>query len=138
MENPHIIKGKNHNDQRGELKYNNTFDANLIKRIYTISNTKANPIRGWQGHKLESRWFSCIKGNFKISLMAIDDWDKPIKNSLKQEFYITDETLDILYTPPGYVSCLEMLEEDSVLLIMSDYGLGEVIDEYRYDLEYFN
>lgn len=138
MESPLLIKGGSHLDHRGELKYNNTFDASRIKRLYTISNTQVNPGRGWQGHKIESRWFSCVKGNFKISLIAIDNWSTPSKNLYKNRFQISNDTLDVLYAPPGYISFLEMLEPDSILLVMSDYELGEEDDEYRYDLEYFN
>lgn len=56
----------------------------------------------------------------------------------KNEFKILNETFDVLQSPPGYIFRLEMLEDDSILLIMADYALGEVKDEYRYDLEYFN
>ncbi|MGK0446368.1 WxcM-like domain-containing protein [Patiriisocius sp. Uisw_017] len=138
MEKPLLIKGGSHQDHRGNLKYNNTFDASLIKRVYTISNTQDNPARGWIGHKIESRWFSCLKGSFKVSLIAIDDWETPSINLCKNEFQILNETFDVLHAPPGYIFRLEMLEDDSILLIMADYALGEVKDEYRYDLEYFN
>jgi dTDP-4-dehydrorhamnose 3,5-epimerase-like enzyme len=138
MKQPLRIEGKKHRDARGNLKYNNNFDASKVKRVYTISNTIENPTRGWQGHKIESRWFSCIKGSFKVSLIAIDDWDTPSEVLPKKEFHLSSETLDVLYTPPGYASRLEMLELDSILLAMGDYALGAADDEYKYDLEYFN
>jgi hypothetical protein len=45
--------------------------------------------------------------------------------------------MDILHVPQGYVSSIQALEESSKLLLMSDYLLGEISDEYRYDITYF-
>jgi hypothetical protein len=30
------------------------------------------------------------------------------------------------------------MEKDSRLLVMADYKLGEIVDEYRFELNYFN
>jgi len=66
---PKIITGNSHTDTRGTLYYNNDFDASEIKRVYVIENATTDIIRAWQGHKIEQRWFSAIKGSFKIGLM---------------------------------------------------------------------
>mgnify|MGYP001357866034 CR=1 FL=1 len=52
-------------------------------------------------------------------------------------FELTDEGLHILYVPPGYISSIQALDEGAKLLAMSDYQLGEVNDEYRFDKDYF-
>lgn len=135
---PKIIKGGSHTDARGTVFYNNNFDALAVKRIYVIENATTDIIRGWQGHKIEQRWFSAIQGSFKIQLIKIDHWDQPSKSLEKLTFTVNAEKLDVLHVPRGYVSGIQSLEEGSKLLVMADYLLGEVKDEYRYDVDYFN
>lgn len=133
-----IIKGDSHTDTRGTLFYNNDFDALQIKRVYVIENASTDIIRAWQGHKIEQRWFSAIKGSFKIQLIEIDNWEFPSKNLEKLTFIVNAEKLDVLHVPQGYVSSIQSLEEGSKLLVMADYMLGEIKDEYRYEKDYFN
>lgn len=134
---PQIIKGNCHADDRGVLQFNNDFNALGVKRIYTIENRDTAFVRGWQGHKIEQRWFSAVQGSFKIQLIAIDDWVNPSED-LEQFYFVIDaQSMDILHVPQGYVSSIQALEESSKLLLMSDYLLGEISDEYRYDITYF-
>ena len=135
---PKVIKGNSHKDDRGALTYNNQFDLTAVKRIYIIDNATLNIKRGWQGHKIEQRWFSAVKGSFKISLIKIDNWDIPSTNLLCKEIQINSKTLDVLHVPKGYVSCIQALEKDAKLLVMADYLIGEIKDEYRYNLDYFD
>ncbi|WP_213522279.1 WxcM-like domain-containing protein [Nonlabens sp.] len=133
---PKLIKGGHHQDKRGQIHYNNEFDASAIKRIYTIENIDTSLIRAWQGHSIERRWFSAIQGAFQIKLIKIDDWEKPNPKH-KSSIFELNEGLDILCVPPGFVSSIQALKKDSKLLAMSDYLLGEVSDEYRFDKNYF-
>ena len=64
-----LFKGERYEDQRGRLYFNNNFDSSIVKRIYFIENINVNFIRGWQGHKIEQRWFSAVCGSFKIELI---------------------------------------------------------------------
>lgn len=134
---PTIIKGGSHSDTRGILQFNNSFDATIIKRIYVIENNETTFVRGWQGHRIEQRWFSVLKGSFKIELIAIDDWNNPSKELERSTFIIYAKKLDVLHVPSGYVSSIQSLEEGAKLLVMADYLLGEVQDEYRFDIDYF-
>ncbi|MHB1196543.1 MAG: WxcM-like domain-containing protein [Lutibacter sp.] len=134
---PKIITGNTHTDARGTLFYNNDFDASQIKRIYVIENATTDIIRGWQGHKIEQRWFSAIKGFFKIQLIEIDHWDQPSKNLEKLTYVVSAQKLDVLHVPQGYVSSIQSLEEGSKLLVMADHLLGEIKDEYKYEADYF-
>ncbi len=134
---PEITKGNSHTDTRGTLFYNNDFDASAIKRIYIIENQNTDFVRAWQGHKTEQRWFSAVQGSFKIQLIAIDNWEHPSKNLKAEEFILKSDKLDILHIPKGFVSSIQSLEESSKLLVMADYLLGEVTDEYRFEAEYF-
>jgi dTDP-4-dehydrorhamnose 3,5-epimerase-like enzyme len=134
---PQLLKGNSHEDSRGILLYNNSFDATAIKRIYVIENKNTDFVRAWQGHQIEQRWFSAIKGSFKIELIAIDNWDRPNKKLERFEFMLDSEKLDVLHIPAGYVSSIQSLVEGSKLLVMADYLLGELADEYRYENDYF-
>lgn len=134
---PKIIKGGAFSDDRGSLKHNNTFDASFVKRIYTIKNAPGILERAWQGHRIEQRWFSSVKGSFIIKLIKIDNWDHPSKNLEKIEFQIDDTGLDVLHIPPGYISSIISKEPESILLVMADYSLHEIKDEYKFPNNYF-
>lgn len=138
MEVPHILKGAKHTDHRGRITYNNDFDLSRVKRIYTIENWNTETIRGWQGHKIERRWFSAIQGSFEIRLIQIDNWENPSRNCKMFIFELKGEELDVVNVPKGYVSSIQALQPNSKLLVMADYFLGEVKDEYRFDLNYFD
>ncbi|WP_086478538.1 cupin domain-containing protein [Arenibacter amylolyticus] len=134
---PKLIKGGSHSDDRGSIQFNNDFNSIDIKRIYTIENKSPEFIRAWQGHSIERRWFSAIKGSFDIKLIQIDNKENPNKNAKVYTFILKNEKLDILCVPSGYVSSIQALEENSKLLAMSDYLLGEVKDELRFEPNYF-
>lgn len=135
--NPQSLKGNRHEDERGIITFNNAFDASQIKRIYTIENHSTTFIRGWQGHKVEQRWFAAMKGAFKISVIEVDDFENPSIDLLAKTYILTTEGLNILHIPAGHITAIQALETNSKLLVMADYGLGVVKDEYRYPLNYF-
>ena len=110
--------------------------ASIIRRIYLIENNLAF-IRRWQGHKIEQRWFSSVNGDFEIQLIKIDNWEKPNKKIRKIKFHLTDGSLDILHIPPGYISSIKSFKEGDKLLVMSDYMLGELNDDYKFATDYF-
>ena len=134
---PNLISGNCHQDERGQLFYNNDFDLASIKRMYVIENHSVDFVRAWQGHKAEQRWFSAVQGRFKIQLIAVDNWDTPSENLPRIEYHLHSEKLDILHIPAGYISSIQALEEKSKLVVMSDYHLGELNDEFRYSMNYF-
>lgn len=134
---PKLISGKSHQDQRGKLTYNNAFDASVVKRIYVVENHSVDFIRGWQGHKIEQRWFSVAHGSFNIQLIAIDNWESPSVSLPRVEFLLTSNNLDVLHVPAGYVSSIQALENYSKLIVLADYLVGEINDEYRFPLDYF-
>lgn len=137
MPQPQLIKGSAHKDERGSLKYNNAFDLSQIKRLYTIEPASIGFKRGWQGHKIEQRWFTVLKGSFEITIIEVDDWESP-KSDLEQKvFNLEADTLDILHIPAGYITCIQAIEENAILGVFADYPVGEIKDEYRFELNYF-
>lgn len=134
---PKIINGSNHSDDRGTLSFNNSFDGSPIKRIYMIENKDATFVRGWQGHRIEQRWFSVLHGSFKIELIAIDNWENPCKKAEIITYILDSDKLDVLHVPKGYISSIQALSVGSRLLAMSDYRLNEINDDYRFSIDYF-
>lgn len=134
---PTLISGGRHKDHRGVIRYNNAYDATLVKRIYIIENAAINFERRWQGHRIEQRWFTTISGIFIIRLIKIDNWESPSKELDKITFEISDENADVLHVPAGYVSSIQGLTNKSKLLVMADYRLNEINDEYKFSPDYF-
>jgi dTDP-4-dehydrorhamnose 3,5-epimerase-like enzyme len=134
---PKIINGGSHSDERGTLRFNNSFDVTDIKRMYMIENKDATFVRGWQGHRIEQRWFSVSQGSFKIELIVIDNWENPSKKAEIITYILDSEKLDILHVPKGCISSIQALSIGSKLLVMSDYRLNEINDEYRFSSDYF-
>lgn len=134
---PQLLTGNRHKDERGIITFNNEFDASLIKRIYTIENANVDFIRGWQGHKIESRWFACMKGVFEISVIQLNNFENPDSKQEIHKFVLTDEKLTYLHVPAFCITAIQAKEIGSKLLVMSDYVIGEVKDEYRFDLGSF-
>jgi dTDP-4-dehydrorhamnose 3,5-epimerase-like enzyme len=132
LDKPYIISGASHSDLRGNLLYNNDFITNHVKRIYVIENNKLDFIRGWQGHKVEQRWFTSIYGSFKIWVQAISNFDPSNVLNEIYEFELNSKKLDVLHIPPGYVTAIQSKEENSRLLVMADYLVDEIKDEFRF------
>ncbi|MGG5510450.1 WxcM-like domain-containing protein [Myroides odoratimimus] len=132
-----LSKGDKYSDVRGTLTYNNAFDASAIKRIYTIENASTEFIRGWQGHQIEQRWFAAMTGSFEITVIVIDDFDSPSEELKVEKYVLTSTELTYLHVGAGRITAIQALEENSKLLVLADYGVGEIQDEVRYPIEYF-
>ncbi len=129
---PIIIEGDFFQDHRGRIDFINDFKLDNAKRMYLIRNSESNKFRGWQGHKVEKRWFLCVKGVFEVSVVKIDNWDNPNNKLVPLKYTLTEENPQVLYVPNGYANGLRALEKDSKLIAISDYELGVHKDEYRF------
>jgi hypothetical protein len=45
--------------------------------------------------------------------------------------------MNVLHVPSGFVSSIRSKEPASKLLVLSNYGIEEIKDEYRYEIDYF-
>ncbi|WP_228414820.1 WxcM-like domain-containing protein [Chryseobacterium sp. G0201] len=132
-----ILEGGKYSDERGSLFFNNDFNISEIKRMYCIENADVDFVRGWTGHQIEQRWFSALQGSFIIKLIKIDNWETPSNNSEILDFKLSSENLNVLHVPKGYVSAIQSKEKGARLLVMADYLLGEINDDYRFPIDYF-
>ncbi|WP_262896180.1 WxcM-like domain-containing protein [Luteirhabdus pelagi] len=132
---PKLIPGGIHKDKRGMLQFLNDFDMSPIKRMYVTTHHDTKTIRAWMGHKIESRWFFCTRGAFIIRLVAIGKDDSP--TGPVRSFQLKSSASEVLFIPPGYASGFKAEEEHSSLLIMADYGFGEIDDTLKFSTKEF-
>ncbi|WP_276382061.1 WxcM-like domain-containing protein [Flavobacterium sp. H4147] len=137
--NPKVIEGGNFSDHRGTISYVNDFNFKDIERFYIISNSDENPIRAWQGHKLDSKNFYCVSGSFKIHFVKIDNWEKPSKDLTIETVVVSEFDSKIVHVPAGYANAIESLEKNSKLISFSTLPLANVKeDDARYPSDYWN
>ena len=135
---PKVIQGGNFSDHRGTISYVNDFSFKDIERFYIISNSDENPIRAWQGHKLDAKNFYCINGSFKIHFVKIDNWDNPSKDLNIETIIVSASESKIVHIPSGYANAIESLETDSKLISFSTLSLANVNDDdIRYTSDYW-
>lgn len=133
---PGIQLGSVHTDARGKLKYNNDFDLSVIKRMYVLEHPSTKTIRGWQGHKIEQRWFVAVSGSFVIKAVKMEPVGKRRGFDILT-FELKSEAVDVMHVPAGYATSIQALEEESKLVVYADYAMGEIEDEHRFELKYF-
>lgn len=135
---PKIIQGGNFSDQRGTISYVNDFSFKDIERFYIISNSDENPIRAWQGHKLDAKNFYCLSGSFKIHFIKIDNWENPSKDLRIETVFVSATESKIVHIPAGYANAIQSLEKDSKLISFSTLPLANVSeDDVRYASNYW-
>lgn len=135
---PKIIQGGDFSDYRGTISYVNDFSFKDIERFYIISNSEENPIRAWQGHKLDAKNFYCVSGSFKIHFVKIDNWENPSKDLSIETIVVSANDNKIVHIPAGYANAIESLEKDSKLISFSTLPLSKVSDDdVRYDSDYW-
>lgn len=102
-----IIEGEIFSDHRGEIYSLNNFEFEDVKRAYIIHHPDKSVIRGWHAHKHERKWFYCIKGEWTLGLIKIDDWDSPSPSLIPTIINLTDKDSKLICVPAGYANCLK-------------------------------
>lgn len=133
-----IIEGARFEDHRGSVSFVNDFNFENIERFYVITNSEENPIRAWQGHKLDQKNFYCVAGSFKIGYVAIDEWENPSKDLKVETVILTFTESKVLHIPAGFANAIVALEKDSKLISFSTLPLSRVKeDDVRYPSDYW-
>lgn len=131
-----LIQGNIFTDSRGVIKYFNTFNFKNVERFYLICQSDIDVVRGWHGHKFESKWFFCAKGSFVLSFVRPDNWDNPSPNLESEIFHLDENTPQILFLPEGYANCIRATKKDSILLVYSETEIEEAKkDSWRWPSE---
>ena len=133
-----IIEGARFEDHRGAISFVNDFKFDGIERFYIISNSEENPIRAWQGHKLDSKNFYCVAGSFKVGFVAIDNWENPSLDLKVESVILSADNSRVLHIPPGFANGIVALEKDSKLISFSTLPLSRgKEDDVRYPADYW-
>ncbi len=132
------IPGGISKDERGQIRFVNDFDMDLIKRFYIIKNQNPTVIRGWRGHRLEQRWFYVFSGSFNIFLVKIDDWETPSRDLKVDKIIFKQSDFSVLNVPKGYATAFQSNESDSELLVFADSKISETEnDDHTWPNDYF-
>jgi dTDP-4-dehydrorhamnose 3,5-epimerase-like enzyme len=131
-----LIEGANFTDERGGLNFFNEFDMSQIVRMYEISPSSIDSVRGWQGHKEEKKWFYCNSGSFIMNLIQVDDFNSPSKTSSPNRFVLDAKKPSVLEISGGYATGFKAEEENSKLIVFSNFSLEESKnDDFRFPLD---
>ena len=144
--NTELIQGGMHTDARGSLRFCNDFDMSAVKRFYTISNSSEQPVRGWIGHKRETKWFFPLKGTTEIVVEPMDDGRVERAERVKgmgvdvdastcftrsTRFILSETNPSVLCVSPGNWFCIEQ-HDGAEVMVFSDCQVGEYEnDDFR-------
>ncbi|HEY1055084.1 MAG TPA: hypothetical protein VGE24_08120 [Emticicia sp.] len=129
-----ICLGGVHKDERGVLKFFNTFDMSIVQRFYVLEHPNTTAVRAWQGHQKEQKWFYVTDGIFKLVLVKPDNWKTPSLTLPCEELLLRADNNQIINIPAGFATGLQALEASSKIIVFSDVRLGESVeDDYRFD-----
>jgi dTDP-4-dehydrorhamnose 3,5-epimerase len=129
-----VLKGEIFRDNRGQISSLNNFHFEGVRRTYIIHHPDISVIRGWHAHQHERKWFYCIKGNFSVALVKIDNWENPSKDLKPEIFHLSDAESQLVCVPAGYANCLKAHTPDAIMMVLSDVPLPEAYsDSWRYD-----
>lgn len=124
-----IIEGGRYTDARGVLRFCNDFDMSAVKRFYTIANSAEQPLRGWIGHKKETKWFFPAKGKTVICVEPFNaDEQRDIKT---EEFVLVAENPRVVKVPPG--NWFKIVQDGNAeVIVFSNSNVGEFEgDDFR-------
>lgn len=128
---PSVTDGEVYEDSRGSLRFCNDFDMVSVKRFYTISNSPEQPVRGWIGHKRETKWFFPLKGTTAIAIEPMGDFNAEAQRREEAEkFVLKAEEPKVLKVPSGNWFCIEQ-HDGAEVIVFSDCKVGEYDDDYR-------
>lgn len=137
IKQPYLIKGGFHRDNRGHISFVNDFKFDEIERFYIICNSDEHPLRAWQGHKIDNKFFYCIQGKVRVHFVKIDNWESPSKDLKVESIVLTTEENNILHIPEGYANAIESLESKAKLISFTTLPLTNVgEDSVRYPSDY--
>lgn len=141
IQTPFLIDAGIAIDDRGQLMFANDFDFKKygIRRFYAVTNHKQSFIRAWHGHKNEAKFVLVSKGAALVSIIKIDNWEKPGKNLEIQKYVLSAEKPSILYIPAGYVNGFMTLTQDTQVFFFSTSTIEESKgDDIRFESRYWN
>ena len=132
-----LIQGGLHTDARGVLRFCNDFDMSDVKRFYTIANSAEQPVRGWIGHKRETKWFFPVRGK---TVIEVERFGQDLQDGqdcvgeVTAKFVLVAEEPRVLKVPPG--NWFKIVQDGNAeVMVFSDCKVGEFEnDDFRREL----
>lgn len=109
-----------HADARGSLRFCNDFNMSEVKRFYTISNSAAEPKRGWIMHKRETKWFFPLRGKTEVKVEG--------QGQERNTFILNAAQPCVLQLPPGNWFLIEQ-DGTAEVQVFSNCRVGEFKDD---------
>jgi len=126
-----IIKGEIFTDSRGQINSLNSFTFDGIHRSYFITHPDVETVRGWNAHKIERKWFCCLKGGFELALVKLDRWDNPSVGLIPEIFVLSSSDMQLVAVPGGYASAMKATEPNSVMMVLSDVAYPPLAEDSK-------
>ena len=60
----------------------------VVKRFYTVSNSVGCPVRGWIGHRRETKWFFPLKGRTTVTVEPMAGETLAAKNAKSAKIWL--------------------------------------------------
>lgn len=125
-----LIVGGSHSDVRGALRFCNDFDMSAVKRFYTIANSAEQLVRGWIGHRRETKWFFPLRGVTTIEIEPMDLAAKDAEGA-KSSVVLAAEKPSVLKVEPGNWFCIKQ-DGNAEVMVFSNCKVGEYEnDDFR-------
>ena len=126
-------------DDRGYLRYCNSFNLSSYVRFYDVINYQSNFIRAWHGHKNESKAAMVREGSALICLVKVDDWKKPSNKLEIKKYFLSQKNPKVLEITAGYANGFMSLEPNTKITFYSDKTTKDSLgDDYRFDYNFWN
>jgi len=137
-EQPRFIAGGIVRDERGSLRFVNSFDFAGVRRFYQITNASLTTERVWHGHKRERKWVYASKGAAIVAAVEFDHDTQPSTSKHVHRFVLSEEHPGILAIPAGYANAFRILEPETVLLFFSSLTVEDSEkDDFRFPPDYW-
>ena len=116
---PQLIAGGLHRDARGEVLHVNAFDFAGVDRGYAVRPAETGTVRGWVGHRRETKWFFVLRGALMVGVVEPDVWPVPARVLPVRTFELRDTVPAVLRIPGGYFTASVALEPGSIFMVYS-------------------
>lgn len=124
------FEGNSFTDDRGVLRFVNSFDFSNVKRFYQVENHSKGFIRAWHGHLKEEKYVYVVKGT---ALFGVCDLDENMNLGKPEKHVLSSEKPVILHIPKSKANGFKTLTENTIILFFSSTTLEESQgDDYRF------
>ena len=136
---PELIPGGLHRDARGEVLHVNGFDFAGVDRGYAVRPSATGVVRGWVGHRRETKWFFVLRGALVVGAVEPDAWPLPSRDLPVRTFELRDSAPAVLRIPGGYFTASVALEPGTILMVYSSGRIEQAAeDDFRLPPDHWN